>query len=69
MARVRSGETIVIGGLIQKQTETIRTGIPLLKDLPFFGRLFSSTKIEEHNSELVIFVTPEIVSGQPPSGR
>jgi MSHA biogenesis protein MshL len=69
MARVRSGETIVIGGLIQKQSETIRSGIPILKDLPIFGRLFSSTRIEEHNSELVIFVTPEIVSGQPPGGR
>jgi type II secretory pathway component GspD/PulD (secretin) len=69
MARVRSGETVVIGGLIQKQSETVRSGIPLLKDLPIFGRLFSTTKVEEHNSELVIFVTPEIVSGQPPGGR
>jgi len=68
MARVRSGETIVIGGLIQKQNETVRSGIPVLKDLPIFGRLFSTTKVEEHNSELVIFVTPEIVSGQPPGG-
>ena len=69
MARVRSGETIIIGGLIQKQETTTRTGIPLLKDLPLFGRLFSSTRIETHNSELVIFVTPEIVSGQPPRIR
>jgi general secretion pathway protein D len=69
MARVRSGETIVIGGLIQKQETTTRTGIPILKDLPLFGKLFSSTKIETHNSELVIFVTPEIVSGQPPRIR
>jgi MSHA biogenesis protein MshL len=69
MARVRSGETIMIGGLIQKQTSTTRSGIPVLMNLPLLGRLFSSTKIEERNSELVIFLTPEIVSGQPPGGR
>jgi type II secretory pathway component GspD/PulD (secretin) len=66
MARVRSGETIMIGGLIQKQTSTTRTGIPVLMSLPILGRVFSSTRIEERNSELVIFLTPEIVSGQPP---
>jgi MSHA type pilus biogenesis protein MshL len=66
MARVRSGETIMIGGLIQKETTNTRSGIPLLMNLPVLGRVFSSTKIEEHNSELVIFLTPEIVSGQPP---
>jgi MSHA type pilus biogenesis protein MshL len=66
MARVRSGETIMIGGLIQKQTSTTKTGIPVLMSLPILGRVFSSTRIEERNSELVIFLTPEIVSGQPP---
>jgi MSHA biogenesis protein MshL len=66
MARVRSGETIMIGGLIQKQSTTTRSGIPILMNLPIIGRVFSSTKIEERNSELVIFLTPEIVSGQPP---
>jgi MSHA biogenesis protein MshL len=69
MARVRSGETIMIGGLIQKQQTTTRSGIPVLMHLPLLGRIFSSTKIEERNSELVIFLTPEIVSGQAPGGR
>jgi MSHA biogenesis protein MshL len=69
MARVRSGETIMIGGLIQKQQSTTRSGIPVLMNLPLLGRIFSSTKIEERNSELVIFLTPEIVSGQAPGGR
>lgn len=66
MARVRSGETIMIGGLIQKQSTTTRSGIPGLMSIPIIGRAFSSTKIEERNSELVIFLTPEIVTGQPP---
>ena len=66
MARVRSGETIMIGGLIQKNSTNVRSGIPVLMDIPFLGGLFSSTKVEEHSSELVIFLTPEIISGQPP---
>ena len=69
MARVRSGETIMIGGLIQKQSNSVRTGIPGLMNLPLIGRAFTSTKIEERSSELVIFLTPEIISGQPPGGR
>lgn len=69
MARVRSGETIMIGGLIQKQTSNTRTGVPILMSLPGLGRLFSKTVVTERTSELVIFLTPEIVSGQPPGGR
>jgi MSHA type pilus biogenesis protein MshL len=69
MARVRSGETIMIGGLIQKQTSNTRSGIPILMDIPGLGRLFSKTTISEKTSELVIFLTPEIVSGQPPGDR
>jgi general secretion pathway protein D len=69
MARVRSGETIMIGGLIQKPTSNTRTGVPILMSLPGLGRLFSKTVVTERTSELVIFLTPEIVSGQPPGGR
>jgi MSHA type pilus biogenesis protein MshL len=69
MARVRSGETIMIGGLIQKQTSTTRTGVPVLMSMPVIGRLFSKTTTTERNTELVIFLTPEIVSGQPPGGH
>jgi type II secretory pathway component GspD/PulD (secretin) len=69
MARARSGETIMIGGLIQKQTSTTRSGVPVLMSMPIIGRLFSKTVVSERNTELVIFLTPEIVSGQPPGGR
>jgi len=69
MARVRSGETVMIGGLIQTQITSERHGVPILMKLPALGRLFSHmTQIERH-SEMVIFITPQIVSGQPPSGH
>jgi MSHA biogenesis protein MshL len=69
MARVRSGETVMIGGLIQTQITNDRHGVPILMDLPVIGRLFVHTSQTEHHSEMVIFITPQIVSGQPPVGR
>jgi MSHA biogenesis protein MshL len=69
MARVRSGETVMIGGLIQTQITNDRHGVPILMDIPGLGRFFSHTTQTEHHSEMVIFITPQIVSGQPPVGR
>ncbi|MBN1885784.1 MAG: AMIN domain-containing protein [Candidatus Krumholzibacteriota bacterium] len=58
---VSDGDTAVIGGLIKKtETEVVR-GVPVLKDIPFLGRLFSSTSQASKKQELVIFVTPNIV--------
>ncbi|MFO7892107.1 MAG: secretin and TonB N-terminal domain-containing protein [Longimicrobiales bacterium] len=63
MVRVRSGETHVIGGLIQTREETQRSGVPVLKDLPVLGWLFGRTVTRERRSELVIFITPTIIAG------
>ena len=63
MVRVRSGETHVIGGLIQTREETTRSGVPVLKDLPVLGWLFGRTVTRERRSELVIFITPTIIAG------
>lgn len=68
-ARVRPGETIVIGGLIQTRSEEIRSGIPLLKDIPWLGNLFARTERIEEKSELVVFITPTIIAGQPVTGN
>jgi MSHA biogenesis protein MshL len=69
MARMRGGETIVIGGLMQTRTVRIESGVPVLKSIPLLGRLFKHTRNVEKRSELVIFLTPTIISGQPPAGR
>ena len=68
VARVRSGETIVIGGLIQERTEEQRSGVPILMDIPLLGRLFSYTRETTDRRELVIFVTPTVMAGQPQAG-
>ncbi|MEN8376797.1 MAG: secretin N-terminal domain-containing protein [Gemmatimonadota bacterium] len=59
---VRDGQTIVIGGLIDQQSETSRSGIPLLKDIPVLGYLFGSTRHATVNTELFLFITPHVVA-------
>jgi len=58
---VKNGETAVIGGLIKKVKTDLRRGVPILKDIPIIGGLFSSTSTADKKQELVIFVTPTIV--------
>ncbi len=58
---VANGETAVIGGLTTQDEVTSRVGIPLLKDIPVLGKLFSYEKKDIKNRDLVIFVTPTVV--------
>jgi type II secretory pathway component GspD/PulD (secretin) len=60
--RVKDGETIVIGGLNQRQEYKTKTRVPLLGGLPFIGNLFRSSKTNTVDSELMIFVTPHILT-------
>jgi type IV pilus assembly protein PilQ len=60
--RVKDGETVMIGGLVQKQEYETRRKIPILGDLPLFGPLFQSKSTSRISSELVIFVTPHILT-------
>ncbi|KPK97224.1 MAG: hypothetical protein AMJ95_10225 [Omnitrophica WOR_2 bacterium SM23_72] len=63
---VKDGVTIIIGGL--KKDEKIKTvkKIPLLGDIPLLGMLFRNTVDETNRSELVILLTPHIMSGEVP---
>ena len=58
---VQNGATAVIGGLIKNSQTNVRQGVPILKDIPFLGWLFSTTSKADKKEELVIFVTPTIV--------
>jgi len=64
--RVKDGETVMIGGLSQRQIEDRWTKIPVLGDLPLIGKLFRSRTKTAVNSELVVFITPHILT---PEGR
>lgn len=61
---LKNGETLCLGGLVRKSTSDVRTSIPFLGSIPLLGYLFSYLSKEEDNSELAIFITPEI-NGEP----
>jgi pilus assembly protein CpaC len=63
---VRSGETIVLSGLIQRETATNIDKVPGLGDIPVIGALFRSKKFQNRETELVVFVTPTIVEPSMP---
>lgn len=59
---LREGQTIVLGGLFERQTATEQSRIPLLGEVPIIGTfLFHSKKTTEDEKELLIVVTPELV--------
>ncbi|MFV9925354.1 MAG: type IV pilus secretin PilQ [Francisella endosymbiont of Hyalomma scupense] len=60
----KDGDTVVIGGIYQKVQKEERNKIPLLGDIPYLGYLFSYTRIEDQDSELLIFITPKIIQSQ-----
>jgi type IV pilus assembly protein PilQ len=59
---VDDGQTAVIGGLIRTNESSVRRGVPLLKDIPLLGMLFRSDQNVHQNRELIIFVTPRIIT-------
>jgi pilus assembly protein CpaC len=64
-ARLRDGETLVLGGLLQTQrNETVR-GIPYLQDIPIVGHVFRDTDYSEDVTELMVVVTPRLVAPIP----
>jgi type II secretory pathway component GspD/PulD (secretin) len=65
----RSGQTVVIGGLMDRQTDRTRSGIPFLKDLPLIGALFGTTRDNGLNSELFLFLTPHLVATDADADR
>lgn len=62
---VPNGETIVLGGLITERNESTESGIPVLMHIPGLKRLFSTIQKNVIREELVIFISPSIVSGRP----
>lgn len=61
---METGQTFVIGGLIQNETVGIVNKVPVLGDLPFLGVLFSTKVYSETEQEVVVLVTPYLVDPQ-----
>ncbi len=59
---VKNGQTSVIGGVYQNDSSNEIVGVPWLKDIPFLGSLFRYSNTANRRTELMIFLTPRIVS-------
>jgi type II secretory pathway component GspD/PulD (secretin) len=68
IARLRAGQTMVIGGLVQNRSGSTVTGIRGLKDIPLIGRPFRRVTRTDIRSELVIFLTATVVSAPATAG-
>lgn len=60
-ARVKDGETLVIGGLITEDEEKTVSKVPFLGDIPVLGMFFRSTKTTRNKEEMVMLITPKII--------
>ncbi|OOG53624.1 type II secretion system secretin GspD [Rhodanobacter sp. C03] len=58
---VQSGQTVLLGGLIQQDESTTNTGIPGLNDIPWLGRLFGTTGRSRNRTELIVLITPRVI--------
>jgi len=58
---VRTGDTVVIGGIYQKREDVTDSGVPWLKDIPILGWLFKAQYDTQERTELLIFLTPSVV--------
>jgi len=60
--RVKNGETIILGGLMQKQETNDISKVPLLGDLPLVGGFFRTKNTNKTETELIILITPKVIS-------
>lgn len=66
---VRRDQSMIISGLFNNEDERVRTGIPILKDLPIIGALFGSSRFQRNESELLVVVTPVVVDPMEPRAQ
>ncbi len=67
--RIRPGESLIIGGIRKTEKFGVARGVPLLKDLPLIGFLFSGEDTEQRAVETVFILTPTISTNGRPIGE
>ena len=63
---MRNGETLVLAGLLSRRTSNTIDKVPGIGDVPVLGALFRSRRFQNDETELVVFVTPTVVSPSTP---
>ncbi|TFW28423.1 type IV pilus secretin PilQ family protein, partial [Massilia arenosa] len=64
---VENGGTVVLGGIYQQSEHDTETKVPLFGDLPVVGHLFKTTGRSNDKTELLVFITPKIVTERAPA--
>ena len=60
--RVANNTPFIVGGLISRKKSDVKGGIPFLSEIPILGRLFSSSTLETQRKEVIVVITPHIIS-------
>ena len=63
---IRNGQTLVIAGLIKDKTSFTKKKVPFLGDIPFIGGAFKKKEDQTDKTELLIFLTPHIITANDP---
>jgi general secretion pathway protein D len=58
---VQSGQTVLLGGIIQDNTTDSKSGVPILSSIPLVGSLFGNTVKHHDRTELIILITPRVI--------
>jgi pilus assembly protein CpaC len=58
---IRRDQSVILSGLFNEERERVRSGIPFLMNIPILGSLFSSSRWQSSETELLVIVTPSIV--------
>ena len=69
VVKVKDGRTLVIAGLFKQENTDNSSGLPKLSRIPILGYFFGSKTKESQRTELVIFITPTIITGASNTGR
>ena len=64
MVKVKDGTMIMIAGLMREEKHSDSSGIPQLSRLPIVGALFGSRASQKKQTEIIVFITPHIISGE-----
>ncbi|HEU4670440.1 MAG TPA: type II and III secretion system protein, partial [Dyella sp.] len=59
---VQSGQTVLLGGLIQQDEGNSDAGVPVLNRIPLLGRLFGTTSRTHNRTELIVLITPRVIT-------
>lgn len=65
LVRIHQGDALVLGGLIDRSEEEVLQQVPILAQIPVLGEVFKNRETNNSESELIVFVTPRILTEPP----